>query len=77
MLGVAITTNAQKSNQQKEVKTAIEQFFKGIHKGNPTGIQRNHPQESCIRTLWESIGIMRKHRVQKNLEEYKIIHKIP
>lgn len=33
-LGISITTYAQKNQQEKAVKTTIENFFKGFHKGD-------------------------------------------
>ena len=52
MLGVAITTNAQKSIQQKEVKTAIEQFFKGIHKGNMPFLKKTMHKDIKLQTTF-------------------------
>lgn len=34
LLSITITSYAQKNNQEKAVKTAIENFFKGFHKGD-------------------------------------------
>ena len=56
----------QESWEYIEIHRNLQECM-GIHRnsigtpGNPTGIHGNHPLESCIGTLQESIGIMRNH----------------
>lgn len=51
-LGLTISTNAQQATEKQKVKTAIEQFFQGIHKGNMDFLKKTMHKEIKLQTTY-------------------------
>ena len=51
---ISISVNAQQTNEEKAVQTAIEQFFQGIHKGNMQALEKTMNKEIKLQTTYRN-----------------------
>jgi len=52
LLSITITSHAQKNNQEKVVKIAIENFFKGFHKGDTILLKKTIHKDIIAQTTF-------------------------